>query len=208
MDSTTKSATYGLGIDTGGTCTDAAIVDLGTKKVVAKAKSPTTYYDLTVGLGGAVGNVLAATNVSPENIALVGVSTTLATNSILEGKGGRVGLICIGWRPDREWQTGANTEAFISGGHYVHGKEQSRLDSREVENSINSVFPRSDSLVVSSIFSVYNPEHEEAVRREISRTTGLPVVVGHELSSELDTVKAYTCYKAQGQAGDNFGNTI
>ncbi len=36
----------GLGIDTGGTFTDAAIIDLDTTKVLAKAKSPTTYEDL------------------------------------------------------------------------------------------------------------------------------------------------------------------
>ncbi len=59
-----KNATYGLGIDTGGTYTDAAIVDMATRKVVAKAKSPTTHYDLTIGLGGAVDNVLAATHSS------------------------------------------------------------------------------------------------------------------------------------------------
>jgi N-methylhydantoinase A/oxoprolinase/acetone carboxylase beta subunit len=185
MDPTVRNATYGLGIDTGGTYTDAAIVDMATRKVVAKAKSPTTYYDLTIGLGGAVDNVLAATQVRAEEIAMVGVSTTLATNSILEDKGGKVGLICIGWHPDREWPTGATKEACISGGHDVHGKEQSRLDAREVEDAINAVSPGSDSLVVSSIFSVYNPEHEEAVRKAIARLSGLPVVAGHELTGEL-----------------------
>lgn len=184
-DGRVRGITYGLGIDTGGTYTDAAIVDMAARKVVAKAKSPTTHYDLTVGLGGAVDGVLSSTHVRPEDIAMVGVSTTLATNSILEGKGGRVGLIGIGWRPDKEWSTGATKEYFIAGGHDVHGREQAPLDMKEVERAIEALSPCSDSLVVSSLFSVYNSEHEEAVRRTVAKSNDLPVVAGHELTSEL-----------------------
>ena len=46
--------TLGLGVDTGGTFTDAAIVDLDTKKVLVKAKARTTYHDLSIGIIGAV----------------------------------------------------------------------------------------------------------------------------------------------------------
>ncbi len=116
---------------------------------------------------------------------MVGVSTTLATNSILEGRGGKVGLICIGWRPDKDWPTGATGEVFIAGGHDVRGREQAALDMNEVEKAIAAISASSDSLVVSSIFSVYNSEHEEAVRKAVAKSSGLPVVAGHELTSEL-----------------------
>ena len=94
-----RTRTLGLGIDTGGTFTDAVIIDMATMEILAKAKSPTTYEDLTVGLLGAVDGVIASGKFSVEEIEMVGLSTTLATNSLLTGKGGKVGLICIGWFP-------------------------------------------------------------------------------------------------------------
>jgi len=103
--------TLGLGIDTGGTFTDAAIVNMKTMQVLATSKSPTTYSDLSIGMLGAVDGVLGSGKFTVDEIKLVGLSTTLATNSILTGKGGSVGLICIvGYRNrdatwGRRWST-------------------------------------------------------------------------------------------------------
>ena len=72
----------GLGIDTGGTFTDAAVVDLDSKKVLAKAKAPTTYHDLSIGIASAVDQVIQLGGFDAKDILLVGLSTTLATNSI------------------------------------------------------------------------------------------------------------------------------
>ncbi len=108
---------YGLGIDTGGAFTDAAVVDLCTDRVLAKAKARTTHHDLSIGLGEAVDSVLAAFGALSFDPALVGVSTTLATNSILEGKGGSVGLIGLGWTPQQGWDLGAKVQRFLAGGH-------------------------------------------------------------------------------------------
>ncbi|HUV25333.1 MAG TPA: hydantoinase/oxoprolinase N-terminal domain-containing protein, partial [Methanomassiliicoccales archaeon] len=83
---------YGLGIDTGGTFTDAAIVDMEEKIILSKAKARTTYHDLSIGIAQVVDNVLDVSGFDSSSIGLVGVSTTLATNSILEGKGGKVGV--------------------------------------------------------------------------------------------------------------------
>ena len=85
----TGNRTLGLGIDTGGTFTDAAIIDMDTMEVLTKAKSPTTYQDLSIGLLGAVDGVIATGKFAVDEIKIVGLSTTLATNSILTGKGGR-----------------------------------------------------------------------------------------------------------------------
>ena len=94
-DEKSSVARYGLGIDTGGTFTDAVIVDLDDYSVVVKKKSPTTHHDLSIGLYNAVDAVFRSTDIRPSDISLVGISTTLATNSILEGSGGEVGLILI-----------------------------------------------------------------------------------------------------------------
>ena len=89
-----------LGIDTGGTYTDAVILDedrgSGSGEIIAKAKSLTTKHDLSVGIGGAVDAVLDE-GIGASDIALVSISTTLATNALVEGHGGRVCLILIGF---------------------------------------------------------------------------------------------------------------
>jgi N-methylhydantoinase A/oxoprolinase/acetone carboxylase beta subunit len=175
----------GLGIDTGGTYTDAAIVDLETRKVLAKRKAPTTYNDLSIGLNSAAKGVFEGNPFRPEDISLVGISTTLATNSVLEGKGGEVGLILIGWDPKREVHFGERVQRFIKGGHDVRGRQLSTLDMDEVDDAIREVSKDTDAIAVSGIFSVVNPSHERKVRRRVRELTDLPVVVGHDLATEL-----------------------
>ena len=86
-----------LGVDTGGTYTDAVLIR-DEKEVIASAKSLTTRHDLAVGVGEAVGAVLASGAAPVDQISMVSLSTTLATNALVEGQGGRVGLIYIGFR--------------------------------------------------------------------------------------------------------------
>jgi N-methylhydantoinase A/oxoprolinase/acetone carboxylase beta subunit len=174
----------GLGIDTGGTFTDAAVVEMSSKRVLVKVKSLTTYQDLSLGLHHAVSSVMEH-DIDPGHIGLVGVSTTLATNSILEGKGGSVGLIGIGWRPKEGWYLGEDLSVFVQGGHEVTGLEREPLDMKEVEAALEGMLDKVDALVVSGLFSVYNHNHESKVRRFIRERTGLPVVCGHELTGEL-----------------------
>jgi N-methylhydantoinase A/oxoprolinase/acetone carboxylase beta subunit len=175
----------GLGIDTGGTFTDAAVLDLNTQKLLAKAKSPTTHQELSVGILGAVDEVLACSEFTIQEICLVGISTTLATNSILEGRGSEVGLIGIGWRPDGRQELGAKSCAFVQGSFDTRGREVEPLDEQEVAEAVDRMAPEVEAFAVSGLFGVLNPSHEERVREIIRSHTNLPVVVGHELTVEL-----------------------
>ena len=175
---------YGLGIDTGGTFTDAAIVDMEEKIILSKAKARTTYHDLSIGIAQVVDNVLDVSGFDSSSIGLVGVSTTLATNSILEGKGGKVGVIGIGWKPDPEWKLGATKQVFISGGHDTRGEEVSPLILDEVLEAVNEM-DGLEAVAVSGIFSVYNKSHERMVSENILETLRVPVVMGHQLTTEL-----------------------
>lgn len=82
-----------LGIDTGGTYTDAVVVDMDGTKVLAKAKSLTTKGDLVRGILSAIDALPPETLKLVEHVAL---STTLATNACVEGKGDRAKLIIVG----------------------------------------------------------------------------------------------------------------
>ena len=81
-----------LGVDTGGTYTDAVLVQ-DDDRVIASAKSLTTRADLAVGIGSAVAAVIKSANIDPATIAMASLSTTLATNALVEGQGGRVALV-------------------------------------------------------------------------------------------------------------------
>ena len=86
-----------LGVDTGGTYTDAVLIR-DDRDIVASAKALTTRHDLAVGIGNAVRSVLDATGITPGEVAMASLSTTLATNALVEGQGGRVALIYIGFK--------------------------------------------------------------------------------------------------------------
>ena len=85
-----------LGVDTGGTYTDAVLVE-DDKVVIASAKSLTTRNDLAQGIAASVAAVIDSAGIDPEAIAMVALSTTLATNALVEGHGGRVALVYIGF---------------------------------------------------------------------------------------------------------------
>lgn len=187
-----SSAPLFLGIDTGGTYTDAVLwSDTGDKgTVVAKAKSLTTRHDLAVGISGAVGQVLERTGADPASIKLVSMSTTLATNALVEGQGGRVALIMIGFgqadleRDGLKAALGTDPVLFCPGGHDVHGNAAA-LDLSGLEAALPELGRSVSGFAVCAYFATRNPAHELAARELIRDVTGLPVTCSHELSSKL-----------------------
>ena len=178
-----------LGIDTGGTYTDAVLWS-ETAGVVAKSKALTTRHDLSVGIGGSVDNILAASGAPAAAIKLVSVSTTLATNALVEGQGGRAALVMIGFEPkdlarDGLGQAlGTDPVVFCPGGHDVHGNP-AHLDLSELEAQLPALSEQVEAFAVAAYFAVRNPEHEHAARRLIAEHTELPVTTSHELSTRL-----------------------
>ena len=86
----------GIGIDTGGTCTDAVIYDFISKKILATGKTLTTKSNLEIGISKAI-------KLLPEDLlrkaGSIALSTTLATNACVENKGCRARLLIIGTDP-------------------------------------------------------------------------------------------------------------
>lgn len=187
-----------LGIDTGGTYTDAVLwcegggVEgaEGRGTVLAKAKALTTRHDLAVGISGAVDAVLAKAACEPASIKLVSMSTTLATNALVEGQGGRVALVMIGFGEDdlaRDGLKGAlgtDPVIFCPGGHDVHGNAAD-LDLAALEQALPELAETVSGFAVCAYFATRNPEHELAARDLIRERTGMPVTASHELSAKL-----------------------
>ncbi len=88
----------GIGIDTGGTYTDAVIYDMTTKEILSSGKSLTTKSQLEIGIDRAM-ELLDQELI--QKAELLALSTTLATNACLEDKGSRARLLMIGMNPDK-----------------------------------------------------------------------------------------------------------
>ena len=180
-----------IGLDTGGTFTDAALLDAESGTVLATGKSLTTREDLSIGLGGAISKTLDAYDGDRRNIGLVSLSTTLATNAVVEGVGGRVCLIMIGFdeaaleRADLARALGQDPVYFINGGHRADGGQQAPLDRDSLTTAITSIGKEVSAFAVASHFATRNPSHETEARRLIRDLTGCPVTCSHELSSSL-----------------------
>jgi N-methylhydantoinase A/oxoprolinase/acetone carboxylase beta subunit len=178
-----------LGIDTGGTYTDAVLFS-ETHGVVAKAKALTTRHDLSVGIAGAVEAVLQQAKAPASAIGLVSLSTTLATNALVEGQGGRAGLVMIGFGPEDLKRDGllealgTDPVIFLPGGHNVHGGE-ALLDMTLLDEALPQLATQVASFAVAGYFAVRNPAHEQRVRDRIREVSHLPVTCSHELSSKL-----------------------
>lgn len=176
-----------LGIDTGGTYTDAVLFDEH-QGVMASAKALTTKHDLSSGIHSALDAVLPQ---PPPEIGLVSLSTTLATNAIVEGQTSPICLLLLGYDPDALKRAnlgqalGTDPVVFINGGHTLTGKEQMPLDLEAVRRAILAHAPHVNAFAVSGYFAVRNPAHELAVRSLVRELTGLPVACGHELTSHL-----------------------
>jgi N-methylhydantoinase A/oxoprolinase/acetone carboxylase beta subunit len=192
-----KRTGMGLGIDAGGTYTDTVLYDFTREKVIVFAKAPTTYDDYVIGIKNSLQSLLKLIPVGEiGKIGLVALSTTLATNAIVEGKGGKVGLILIGYDTHSLRKIELWPKVVIKGRLNIEGEETEPLDSSQAEEAIKNLLKDGvEVFAVSSEVGARNPEHELKVKDLISKTTDLPVVCASELTAELNCVKrANTCF--------------
>ncbi len=182
-----------LGVDTGGTYTDAVLIR-DEKEVIASAKSLTTRADLAIGVGKAISAVLDAAQITPQQISMASLSTTLATNALVEGQGGRVALIYVGFKENDLEKHGlkealkGDPALIISGGHTHAGGEAAALDVGALEAFLDS-HKGVSGYAVAAQFATRNPAHELEVARIISDRTGAPVTCSHHLSAKLNGPK-------------------
>lgn len=169
-----------LGIDTGGTYTDGVIVELESQQILKKAKALTTREDLSIGIRNCIKN-LEFQDFS--EIGTVSLSTTLATNAIVEGRGCDVGLLMLGHEP-----IGVLPVKYyyvLPGGHDIKGRALEELDLQKTRQAIGELDGKVDAVAISGFLSIRNPEHEIAVMNLVHEILNLPVVCAHQLTTSL-----------------------
>ncbi len=187
---------YKLGIDVGGTNTDAVILDMN-DRVVAKSKRPTSE-DVSSGIRDAVESVLQTGKVAPLQIVHAMLGTTHATNAIVERKGlSRVGIIrlCLpagrSVPPYLDWPSDiiphlGNHYEMVRGGYEFNGKILSQPDREEIKKALESLRKNNiEALAVSCVFAPVNSEHELLVREIAGGVFGrhFPVSLSHEIGT-------------------------
>ncbi|WP_071674792.1 hydantoinase/oxoprolinase family protein [Nioella nitratireducens] len=183
---------YLLGVDTGGTYTDAVILDTGADQIIGSAKSLTTRANLAIGIGKAIDAAVAGAGVEVGQIGMVSLSTTLATNALVEGQGERVALVAIGFdeadlgRAGLAEALGSDPLIQVMGGHTHAGAEAAPLDEAALIRQIGKIASEVDAFAIASHFATRNSAHERRARDLIRDATGRPVTCSHELSAQLN----------------------
>ena len=171
-------------------CTDAQ------RRVVASAKALTTHWDLSLGLAEAIRAVLGKlpAGARREHIALVSVSTTLATNAVIEKRFSQICTLLIGFDAQMVERSGikragGGVVVRVRGGHDATGEEAEPLDEAAIDAAVREFGAQVEAFAVAAMFSVRNPAHEQRARERIRASCAKPVTCSHELSSQLDAPK-------------------
>jgi N-methylhydantoinase A/oxoprolinase/acetone carboxylase beta subunit len=160
-----------IGIDVGGTNTDAVLMD--ERRVLAEVKTPTTP-DVTGGIVTALRALIADSSVEPGQVQAVMIGTTHFTNAVVEAKRLmptaciRLGLPAtqalppmVDW-PDRLTTVLGNHSYLCHGGHEFDGREISALDPDELRRVAEEIRAKGiRSVAISSVFSPVNSEFEQ-----------------------------------------------
>jgi N-methylhydantoinase A/oxoprolinase/acetone carboxylase beta subunit len=183
-----------LGVDVGGTNTDAVILDRG-DGLLARAKVQTTP-DVSGGIAAAIAAVVAELGEGRDQITHAMLGTTHATNAVLERRGlRRVGVLRIGapatlsvrplfgWPGDLHRVVSAG-EAIVGGGSEFDGRDIAPLDREAIARFAASVAGDAEAIAVTGVFSAISADHELEAREVIVRELGsLTVSLSHEIGS-------------------------
>ncbi|MHB9024388.1 MAG: hydantoinase/oxoprolinase N-terminal domain-containing protein [Armatimonadota bacterium] len=178
----------GLGIDAGGTYTDTVIIDFASQRILAKSKALTTRDDFSRGIKAAL--VRLPPSLLPQ-VRLISLSTTLATNAIVEGTGGKVGALLLGFDAYDLARIDHRPVRAVRGRMDITGREIEALDEEGLLRALIElcVCEQVDAIAISGMVSVRNPAHEIRAKEILQIMTGFPVVCAHELSTQLNSIK-------------------
>ncbi|WP_106768657.1 hydantoinase/oxoprolinase family protein [Paenibacillus faecalis] len=180
-----------VGIDVGGTFTDAAVIDHETYEVIEKMKIPTTHHDedgVAKGIVQILNKILSSRGIQPEDVTFIAHGTTQATNALLEGDVAKVGIIGMGSGLDglsaRSESNPGDIELapgkYLKTFHmYLDSKE---LKDEQIEAAIDQLVKQGAEVIVASeAYSVDDPANELRVV-EIANRKGIYATGGHEIS--------------------------
>ncbi|MEG0591691.1 MAG: hydantoinase/oxoprolinase N-terminal domain-containing protein, partial [Coprobacillus sp.] len=159
-----------IGIDVGGTFTDAVVIDNDTYEIIAKKKIPTTHDangGVATGIVNIINEVLEENNISPDDVNFIAHGTTQATNALLEGDVASVGVLGMGTGIDSSTaKSGTNTDDIeLAQGKYLKVYntfvDSKKLTDEIIDESIHKLKnDGAEVIVASEAYSVDDPTNE------------------------------------------------
>ncbi len=187
---------YKIGIDVGGTNTDAVLLDQDSN-IIHSLKTPTTR-NVSDGIDLALNMLLKDSKVDKSLVNYAMLGTTHCTNAIVERKGlNEVGIIRIGAPatlaiqplagiPDDLKKVIGKYVYLVEGGHEFNGDEIVPLNEDMIREIASELKDKVDSVAVTSVFSPVSKDHEERAEKIIKEVMGENIHVS--LSSEIGSV--------------------
>jgi N-methylhydantoinase A/oxoprolinase/acetone carboxylase beta subunit len=178
--------TLRIGLDVGGTNTDAVLLD-GDSAVIARHKTPTTP-DPAEGVEHALAAVLPA---DPSAVATVTMGTTHTLNAVIRRRGlGRVTVLRLaapatrsvppfaGWPEDLRASVSAGAW-IVAGGVEVDGRRHP-LDPDEIRRTLERAHDV-DGVAITGPFSLQDPTQELEAEALVEEVLGVPTSLGHRV---------------------------
>lgn len=187
---------YRVGIDVGGTHTDAVLLD-EKNTVIAETKSPTTE-DVATGIYHAMHKIISDANVPRDQIHYAMLGTTHCTNAIVERKRlNHIAVVRIGAPatlavkpligvPEDLREALGKHVYLVRGGHEFDGREITTLDTHYLFQIAREVKGKVDSIAITSVFSPVSQDHEHRASEIFREVLGDEVAIS--LSSEIGSV--------------------
>lgn len=182
---------YIIGIDVGGTNTDAVLLCDG--KIIASAKTQTTT-NINIGIAETINKVLESSKVPKEQIHYIMIGTTHLLNATLQNRLSKVAAIrlglpattaippCTGWPSEIEKNVKA-LSYIINGGYEYDGKPISDLNKEQLIQIANELKEKNiDHVAITGVFSHINPTQENDAAKIIKeKNPNVKISLSHEL---------------------------
>ena len=181
-----------IGIDVGGTFTDAVAIDNDTFQLIGYVKTPTTHRakeGVAAGIIEVLHKIMVEYHISPEDVSFIAHGTTQATNALLEGDVAKVGIITLG---SGLQGSKAKADTTIGNIELAPGKfletENVYIDcsAGHLEENIQAAIAELKgrgcrSFVAAEAFSVDDPSNENLVVK-LCTQQGLPATATNDIS--------------------------
>jgi N-methylhydantoinase A len=182
-----------IGIDVGGTFTDAVAIDDSTYEIIAKEKISTTHdaaEGVSKGIIDIIHRLLEINHIAPEEVVFIAHGTTQATNALLEGDVAKVGVMGMGSgiESSRVKSDSNVGDIPLAKGKYLHTVHRyiETQDAALVKDKITVFLEEmkaagAEVIVASESFGVDDPTNECTVIN-LAREKGMYATGGHEVS--------------------------
>lgn len=182
-----------VGIDVGGTFTDAVAIDEADYSIIGQAKIPTTHAakeGVAEGIITILQELLQENGIAPEEVVFIAHGTTQATNALLEGDVACVGILAMGsgFLAPRMASDSRVGDILLAKGRFLHTQhvfvetEDAAAAQAEIKEKLDGLRQQgAETIVATEAFGVDEPANEDQVVK-LARQQGFYATSGHEVT--------------------------